>query len=163
MLIRSEFIEYIKRVENGGKSGFDFNTSSWFPHTSPEGGNDTIGYGHKLRDNEHWMKEGVSDAYVEDLLFKDIVFAAESASEIVNEYPESDFEFIPQRSQEIFTDFVFNLGGGGFRKFPKLINATLSEDTETMRNEYKRYYRNGYGELKELEQRNSEFYKMFLT
>mgnify|MGYP003151020324 FL=1 len=161
MLIRSEFIEYIKRVENGARAGYKSGT--WSPHPSPEGGNDTIGYGHKLRNDEEWMKGGVSDEEIEKLLFKDVVYAAEAASEVIDEYGSDDFENLPQMCQEIFTDFVFNLGGSGLRKFPKFVDATINDNKETMKQEYKRYYRTGSGELRELEQRNSEFYNMFLA
>ena len=53
MQIRAEFIDYIRRVENGSKVGYD--SGVWSPHASPEGGNDTIGYGHKMRNDEEWM------------------------------------------------------------------------------------------------------------
>jgi hypothetical protein len=46
----SDFVEYIKNVENGVKSGF--NKNLWFPHKSPEGGFPTIAYGHKLTSSQ---------------------------------------------------------------------------------------------------------------
>jgi len=161
MIIRSEFIEYVKRVENGGKTGYE--SGVWIPHPSPEGGNDTIGYGHKLRNDEEWMKGGVSDEEIEKLLFNDVDRSAKIANKVIDEYGSDDFENLPQMYKEIFTDFVFNLGGNGLRKFPKFVEATITNDTETMKQEYKRYYRTGSGELRELEQRNSEFYNMFLA
>ena len=112
MQIRAEFIDYIRRVENGSKVGYD--SGVWSPHPSPEGGNDTIGYGHKMRNDEEWMKAGVPDEHIENLLLNDI------------------------------------------------IKAALTDDKEIMTKEYKRYYRNGSGELKELEHRNAEFARMFL-
>ena len=42
------------------------------------------------------------------------------------------------------------------------MNATLDHDKDVMQQEYKRYYRTGSGELRELEHRNLEFSKMFL-
>ena len=160
MRIRAEFIEYIKRVENGGKVGYD--SGVWSPHASPEGGNDTIGYGHKMRNDEEWMQAGVPDEQIEKLLLSDIIKAAEDASEVINEFGSGDFEGICEYCQEMFTDFVFNLGTSGFRSFPKFIKAALTDDKEIMTKEYKRYYRNGSGELKELEHRNAEFARMFL-
>ena len=160
MRIRAEFIEYIKRVENGSKDGY--NSGIWSPHASPEGGNDTIGYGHKMRNDEEWMKAGVPDEQIEKLLLSDIIKAAEDASEVINEYGSGDFEGICQYCQEMFTDFVFNLGPNGLRRFPKFVNATLDHDTKTMIQEYKRYYRDGSGVVKELEHRNQEFANMFL-
>jgi len=160
MQIRAEFIDYIRRVENGSKDGY--NSGIWSPHTSPEGGNDTIGYGHKMRNDEEWMKAGVPDEHIEKLLLSDIIKAAEDASEVINEYGSGDFEGICQYCQEMFTDFVFNLGPNGLRRFPKFVNATLDHDAETMKQEYKRYYRDGSGVVKELEHRNQEFANMFL-
>ena len=160
MQIRAEFIDYIRRVENGSKDGY--NSGIWSPHTSPEGGNDTIGYGHKMRNDEEWMKAGVPDEQIENLLLSDIIKAAEDASEVINEYGSGDFEGICQYCQEMFTDFVFNLGSNGLRRFPKFVNATLDHDTKTMKQEYKRYYRDGSGAVKELEHRNQEFANMFL-
>ena len=100
-------MDYIKRVENGGKTGYK--DGLWFPHLSPEGGNDTIGYGHKLLNEDSWMKGGVSDAAIEKILFEDIISASKGAGEVINEYASGDFENISQRSKEMFTDFVFNL------------------------------------------------------
>ena len=160
MEIRGQFIEYIKCVENGGKAGFQDGT--WYPHKSPEGGNDTIGYGHKLLDSEEWMQKGVSDDEIEKLLIHDILNACDGASNVISKYASGDFDSLPQNCKEMFTDFVFNLGANGLRKFPKFVAAAIDNDTETMHKEYKRYYRNGCGEVKELEHRNSEFYQMFL-
>ena len=159
MLMRGKFIEYVKLVENGGKAGFDGET--WFPHASPEGGNDTIAYGHKLKNDESWMKVGISDMDAENLLIADLQIAAEGASNVISEFGSGDFDALCQKCQEIFTDFVFNLGSNGLRKFPKFVEATLDHNAEVMQQEYKRYYRNGYGELKELEHRNAEFARMF--
>ena len=155
MQIRDEFIEYIKLVENGGKDGYE--SGVWSSHPSPEGGNDTIGYGHKLRNDEEWMKVGVLDEHIENLLLNDILKAARGAEQVVDE-----FDKISQNCQEMFTDFVFNLGTSGFRSFPKFIKAALTDDKEIKTKEYKRYYRNGYGEIKELEHRNAEIARMFL-
>ena len=161
MEVRGEFVDYIKRVENGAKLGYT--DGFWFPHPSPEGGNDTIGYGHKLLDSEDWMKEGISDEENERLLYQDIFSASENAAEVINEYGSDNFEDLPQHCQEIFTDFVFNLGSNGLRKFPKFVTATVYGDMDGMREEYKRYYRTPSGEVRELEDRNREFYNLFLA
>ena len=66
MMPSDEFIEYLKYVENGGKIGWDEDKQLWFPHRSPEGGNDTIAYGHKLRDAEvEQANKGLTDGEVE--------------------------------------------------------------------------------------------------
>ena len=160
MEVRSEFIEYIKCVENLGKAGFQ--NGMWYPHESPEGGNDTIGYGHKLLDSEEWMQEGISDDEVEKLLIEDVLNACDGASRVISEFASDDYDSLPQSSKEMLTECVCNLGANGLRKFPKFVSAVMDNDTEIMHKEYKRYYRNGYGEVKELEHRNFKFYQMFL-
>ena len=160
MNIRGEFIVYMKRVKNGSKIGFE--DGVWYPHPSPEGGNDTIGYGHKLQNDQEWMQSGLDNDEVERLLIGDISKAAEGASRVISEFGSDDFDSLSQNCKEIFTDFVFNIGPNGLRKFPKFVNATLDDEKDVMHQEYKRYYRTGSGELRELEHRNLEFSKMFL-
>ena len=116
MRIRAEFIEYIKRVENGSKVGYD--SGVWSPHPSPEGGNDTIGYGHKLRNDEEWMQAGVPDEHIENLLLNDIKKSAEGAGEVINEYGSGNFDDLCQYCQEMFTDFVLTLVLMAYGAFP---------------------------------------------
>ena len=72
-MISDEFLDYIKKVENGGKAGWDEDQGLWFPHPSPEGGNDTIGYGHKLLDDEVALADaGLEDARILEMLFQDL-------------------------------------------------------------------------------------------
>ena len=50
MLLYSEgFLNYIKKAEN---APLFLSGANALPHKSPEGGNDTIGYGHKLTNEE---------------------------------------------------------------------------------------------------------------
>jgi GH24 family phage-related lysozyme (muramidase) len=156
--LRNDFLDYLKRVENDGKAGYDAKYEVWFPHSSPEGGRDTIGYGHKLTEDDNWMKAGVSEKNIEDLLLNDLWKAEDSARNVVD-----NFGSIPQHKQEMFIDFAFNLGAHGLRMFPKFRAAVLDDDIKTMRQEYKRYYTTGSGAKKELEHRNNEFYNMFLV
>tara|TARA_Y100000593_G_scaffold32727_1_gene64510 strand:- start:2348 stop:2824 length:477 start_codon:yes stop_codon:yes gene_type:complete len=158
MVIRDDFLDFIKRVENGAKIGYDPETSMWKPHASPEGGNDTIGYGHKLADDETWMQSGVSDANIEDLLLNDLWRAEDGANTVVDNFNKLD-----QYKQEMLVDFVYNLGAHGLRRFPKFRKAIADDDIATMRQEYKRYYTDSNGVKKELEHRNREFYDMFLV
>jgi len=108
------------------------------------------------------MQSGLDNDEVERLLIGDISKAAEGASRVISEFGSDDFDSLSQNCKEIFTDFVFNIGPNGLRKFPKFVNATLDDEKDVMQQEYKRYYRTGSGELRELEHRNLEFSKMFL-
>ena len=163
-MISDNFIAYLKKVENGGKAGWDTDKELWYPHPSPEGGNDTIGYGHKLLNVEVEVAEdGMTDKEIEDLLVEDMYEATRDLEHILNDYFDADYTQLSDSSQEMLADFAFNLGGHGLRKFPKFVNATIDEDIDTMRKEYKRYYTDGNGVKKELEQRNEEFYTLFLA
>ena len=66
---QQSFIDYMKQVENAGKVGYK--RGIWSPHKSPEGGADTIAYGHKIQKGEDFS-EGITDMEAERLLAKDI-------------------------------------------------------------------------------------------
>ena len=68
------FVDYIKKVENQGKVGYDAKKKLWFPHKSFEGGSDTIGYGHKIQKGEDFSS-GITDAQAEALLKTDLAKA----------------------------------------------------------------------------------------
>ena len=40
-MISDNFLDYLKKVENGNKAGWHVSKQVWYPHASPEGGNDT--------------------------------------------------------------------------------------------------------------------------
>jgi len=143
------FIDYIKKVENQGKAGYNAEKKLWFPHASFEGGSDTIGYGHKIQKGEDFSK-GITDAQAEDLLKKDLAAAKQKV------YRElGNIKLTPQQ-EEMFIDFVFHMGT--LSKFPKFTQAALKNDLEGMKAQYKRYAGG-----KELKGRNSEFLKRFLA
>ena len=146
--IQSSFIDYIKNVENGGKIGYNVKLKRWYPHKSFEGGGDTIGYGHKIKSNEDY-KLGLTDIQVTDLLKQDL----KTAKDIVHK--EIGNIKLTNTQEEMFIDFVFNLGS--LKKFPKFKTAVLNNDLVTMNQEYQRYS-NG----KKLKGRNSAFFSRFL-
>ena len=163
-MISDVFIEYLKKVENGGKTGWNNDDELWYSHASPEGGNDTIGYGHKLLNSElEQAAKGLTDIEIDDLLIEDIHKAIDSASTVLSQHFNADFDDLCVNSQEMIIDFAYNLGGNGLRKFPKFVNAVIDDNTEVMLQEYKRYYTSGNGVKKELEQRNKEFQTLFLA
>ena len=143
------FTDYIKKVENQGKLGYNVEKKLWFPHKSFEGGSDTIGYGHKLQKGEDFSK-GITDTQAEDLLKKDL----EKAKQQV--YKELGGIKLTSQQEEMFIDFVFNMGT--LNKFPKFTEFALKNDLEGMKSQYKRYAGG-----KELKGRNSEFLKRFLA
>ena len=73
------FIQKIMQWENSVKAGWNKNTQRWFPHKSPEGGNPTIAYGHKLTDQDissNRFKNGLSQSDAMNLLNKDHLVAS---------------------------------------------------------------------------------------
>ena len=62
----------------------------------------------------------------------------------------------------MFIEFAFNLGNG-LKQFKKFIKALVNDDWDTAKEEYKRYYRTSSGQLREVKNRNEEFYKYFLS
>ena len=143
------FMDYIKKVENQGRVGYNVEKKLWFPHKSFEGGSDTIGYGHKLQKGEDFSK-GITDTQAEDLLKKDL----EKAKQQV--YKELGGIKLTPQQEEMFIDFVFNMGT--LNKFPKFTEFALKNDLEGMKSQYKRYAGG-----KELKGRNTEFLKRFLA
>ena len=162
-MISDNFLDYLKKVENGGKAGWDEDAGLWYPHASPEGGNDTIGYGHKLLDNEVEVANiGLEDSVILEMLFTDIDRANDVANRIVEGHFGYDYNKLDADNKCMLVDFAYNLGGGGLRKFPKFVKAVCENDLNTMREEYKRYY-SANGTKKELKQRNEQFYMLFLS
>lgn len=147
------FISYLQQAENAEKKGWNSEKKLWFPHDSPEGGTQTIGYGHKLQGKEDFS-EGLTDEQVRDLLLRDICAAANTCRGTVD-----NFDNLTQRQREMLVDFAFNLGT--LKSFPKFVAAVIRNDLPTMRREYKRYAI--IGGKKQPLSRNTAFYKHFLS
>ena len=72
------------------KGGYDKAKGKWFPHTSLEGGSDTIAYGHKIQTGEDF-EDGLTDAQAIALLRQDIAkreVAIKSALPKYSTYPQ---------------------------------------------------------------------------
>ena len=63
--LTNDFIQKIMQWENSVKAGWNKNTQRWFPHKSPEGGNPTIAYGHKLTNQDKEVEELMMNAQKE--------------------------------------------------------------------------------------------------
>jgi GH24 family phage-related lysozyme (muramidase) len=136
------FTQVIAEVENSVKSGWDGET--WKPHSSPEGGNDTIAYGHKLTDSELSkgtilvggeevaISKGLTEAQAETLLEQDIDVAREGLKE-----EWTNFDLLPEKYQNVLVNIAFNVGvkGASPKKWPRLFRAMMAGDDETVRKE----------------------------
>ena len=144
-----KYKEALKLQENSIKSGYKKSEDKWYPHKSPEGGADTIGYGHKLlgADASKYYK-GISSADADKLLESDILKHQSIAEKIVDQkYGKGTFDGLPQDSQMLLVDYAYN---GVLNKFPTFMGAVVQGDKNTMLKEYER---SGAGGL--LKERNA--------
>lgn len=147
------FVDYIVSVEGTG------------PGSSPETGHKaykdsvgvwTIGYGHAATSDPN-VKPGlkISDAKAKQFLKTDLANAEQIVKDYISKnYPSRKLE---QIQLKMLTDFTFNGGQKMLSKFPKFITAVVNKDWKTASQNYKRY-----GGGKELTDRNTKFYNIFL-
>lgn len=150
-----EFIEYIKRVENGNKVGYK--NGKWYPHKSYEGGLPTIGYGHKIQSTVELekYKNGVNDAVIDGLLKSDLTQASKIVDDFIHKKYKVNLMLTPIQ-REMLVDYAFNLGSlSGFTKF---VDAVLKNNKLAMKSNYKRYAGGT-----ELHDRNAQFLKKYLS
>jgi GH24 family phage-related lysozyme (muramidase) len=137
-------------------------------HGSPEGGTDTVGYGHKLTRREHDSGRldtvDISTLTHHDahrILDVDVVEAANSVADQLFLAHGYAMWRLPPRLRDALIDIEFNVGTIT-ATFPKFTRACIAGDEETMLNEYRRYYTDGKGFKKPLP-RNFAFYEAFLS
>ena len=157
-----KFITYIKDVENAPLMNKDKN----FKHKSVEGGTDTIGFGHKLTQNE--LKTGLVYGYdinnlnreaVEDILRKDL----KAKNQILINLYGKKYKDLDYRRKQMLLDFQFNVKNFKDKNvFPKFKEALFAGDEVGMEKEYKRYYKNKLGKMKLLA-RNKKFKDLFFV
>jgi GH24 family phage-related lysozyme (muramidase) len=159
--ITTDFINFIKLIENVSKTGYDNRKKLWFPHKSPEGGLKTIGYGHKIQSAEEerrLMSTGLTDKEAEDMLIKNLTIASRRAkSDVQKRFPGA---VLDQAQMEMLTEFAFNLGS--LTGFPKFTDAVVKGDWSTAKKEYHRNYTDKDGNKHRLDRRNTAFFNRYL-
>jgi len=156
------FFGYLKGVENSRLA--TTKDPKYVVHDSPEGGLETIGYGHKLNVLEkslgrvyRWDIGEIDEEIASAILALDIEKVSAQLSQTVPAWDKRS-----QRQQEILTDYQFNLGNVA-HVFPKFYGAVLRRDIDVQREEYKRYYRDNEGHWRELRERNKLFHSRYLS
>ena len=130
------YLADLKNQENNIKKGY--RSGKWYPHPSPEGGLDTIAYGHKLTSRNSPYYQGISDEQAEALLLKDVLQNQALAKKQVDaKFGEGTFDSLPQDRQMLLVDYQYNLGT--LAEFPKFVKAVVEGDTKTMIAEHTRY------------------------
>ena len=168
--VDDRFTNYIERVE-GFKTG---KGKTPFRYPSPEGGLDTVGLGHKLTQDEidsnsvygfdldTLTKEQSKEIFRQDL----IKYEKMLKSDLKTNYKKYemkqpiDYDTLNRKQQEMLLDFTFNLGS--LKSFPKFTEAGLKGDMATARKEYKRYFEDDKGQVKEVKNRNEQFFETYL-
>jgi len=124
------FVDSMKNWENGIKSGYDKENDTWSTHTSVEGGNDTIGYGHKITDAEkssgtitidgqsYTYADGIHSAAIDKLLKNDMKTAYNKAKGVL-----PDIDTYSKDRQNAIINMSFRGSLKGSPKTIKLIKA----------------------------------------
>lgn len=119
----------IMKEENKAKVGYDRTTKRWTPHTSVEGGLPTVGFGHKLSNDElrkgtklvtgeviDWSK-GADSLQIMQLLMDDLIKAKKETNSLYKEHGISKFN---TDSKDVVTRMVFQMGKDGVRGFKNM-------------------------------------------
>ena len=125
----NNFETSLAEVENAQKVGLK--DDIWTAHPSPEGGLDTIGYGHKITQAEQdagTYKNGITNEGAIRLFRKDIKKHADIVRKNVK-----DFDTFPQKYQDILVNIAFNTGSVKENKWPSLLKAMRAGDDKTVR------------------------------
>ena len=130
----TRYLADLKNQENSGKKGFRNN--KWYPHSSVEGGADTIAYGHKLTPADAKYYQGITNEQAEALQQQDVLKKQSEAQTFVDKkYGPGAFDRLPQDAQMLLVDYQYNVG---LQKFPSFVDATIKGDKARMMKEYER-------------------------
>jgi hypothetical protein len=159
------FSKYIKTVENDKLISGNVKA---FRHKSPEGGLDTVGFGHKLTAEE--QKTNTVYSYDLSTITKDNVLEIsndilrqdlEKAEKILINVHGDKFNNLDNRRKQMLIDMQFNVRNFKNKNvFPLFKKALFAGDEEGMKKEYKRFFKSN-GKTKSLA-RNEFFKKYFL-
>jgi hypothetical protein len=156
-----EYMKALMLQENENNAGLRGN--KYYPYDSVEGGTPTIGYGHKLTEDEVKSKKyasGLTKAEVDNLMRSDLnrhKIAAQSSFE--KEYGKGSFNKLPGQLKDIVVDYSYT--GTGVNEFPNFHKSVYEYSTakdpgtkqaayNNMLAQYKRYTKG-----KELTKRNA--------
>lgn len=129
-----KYLSDLRGLENSIKKGYKNN--KWYPHSSIEGGANTIAYGHKLQPGESFSS-GLTEQQARDLQKKDVLAHQTKAEKFVDDkYGKGTYDKLPQNSQMLLTDYAYNLGS--LNKFPSFVEGVVKGDKNKMLQQYER-------------------------
>ncbi len=142
---RKDAARRIRAVENSKKNpkgGWNEEEQRWYPHSSYEGGADTIAYGIKLSNGSPEAKLALKQGYLTDeqanSAVDTLVDKYYNAAQRVydKKYGAGEWDKLSDWSQSILTDYSYN---PGLAKFPSLMEGFHSGDMDKILANYKRY------------------------
>lgn len=139
-------VKRVKAEENSKlnpKGGYNPFKRTWSAHESVEGGAKTIGYGHKLIDENNkwtklWNEKGeLSAEEVDEMTYDDVVdHYNRTLNAVDKQYGEGTFESLDPRVRSILTDYTYT--ATGIQKFPSFFDAMIRGDYKKAQQEYVR-------------------------
>ena len=132
-------VDFIANEENSIRKGYDQTSDSWKPHTSLEGGTETLAYGHKLTPAESKsgtvsiggkevkVADGITDAQAKQLLKQDTAKARNAVDSLVT------FK-LNANQKAALTSLIYNVGIDSFKN-SKALKALNKGDLDTFRRE----------------------------
>ena len=141
--------------------------SSAVRHASPEGGLDTVGFGHKLVQSEvdagavyGYCINNLTPADCASILYIDLeIHAAKLQRRLKDQGTE--YLGLSDRKQMMLLDYEYNLGNV-CKIFPSFTKAVIEGDRDRQEAEYLRTYKDADGVRRPLA-RNKYFYKTFMS
>lgn len=158
--LSATFRESLRAVENSVRYGWDDKRKTWKPHPSLEGGNPTLGYGHKLSDEAVKSGEvligdrrvnfekGLSEEDAVALFNQDVVKHTDIVKRSVPEYDQ-----LPQKYQKVLVNIAFNVGRVSETDWPNLFKAMREGDDAGVRREMVTTFKDREGNKRRLEER----------
>lgn len=117
--VSSELMEY--RMKN-------YEGKSWTAYKDADGY--SIGYGHKIKPGEEWLKTAtITPEYAQELLRKDVAEHTKAASMIPGFYSYN------AKTQEALINMTYNMGPTWYKKWPRLMTAISTGNNEEIAKE----------------------------
>lgn len=142
--------------------------SGWLRHPSPEGGTDTVGFGHKLTAEEDktgkvygYALDQLTPEQAEAILSIDIKKKRQTLDRKLRAKHGVRLDELSPRKQAMLLDYEFNLRGG-IGSFPSFTGAVIRGDQQKQLDEMTRYFTDKDGKTKPLA-RNRAFYSTFMS
>jgi len=161
----SSLLDFLKEQENAPLAAGD---ESALVHPSPEGGLDTVGFGHKLTPEE--VKKGeiygiaIDSLTLEDaehILKVDVAKHQQTLDKRLKEKYGIGLKSLSPRKRAMLTDYEFNLGNA-IGVFPSFVDAVITDNEPEQASEMVRTFKDRQGNRKPLA-RNKAFYNTFMS